>query len=133
MPATSTPNVASFTRSVLGPLTTTFTPPPECTQCYELAGGEKRGNTCRAYAEDCLGIPRASCLPQASNAISDVELPWGFFSPGLACPSGWTTAGPTISYGQIEKDDVVGNIVNVLEAGETAGFCCPRYVCRWKH
>ncbi|KAK1775001.1 hypothetical protein QBC45DRAFT_445592 [Copromyces sp. CBS 386.78] len=127
MPATSTSNVASFTRSVLGPLTTTFTAPPDCcTQCYELAGGEKRGNTCRAYAEDCLGIPRASCLPQASNAISDVELPWGFFSPGLACPSGWTTAGPIVSYGQMEKDGGgVGNIVDVLEAGETAGFCCP--------
>src|SRR4051794_23579183 len=74
---------ASFTRSVLGPLTTTFTPPPDCTQCHELPG-EKRGNTCRAYAEDCLGIPRASCLPQASNAMSNVEPPLGLL---LARPS----------------------------------------------
>ena len=49
----------------------------------------------------------------------------------LAGPSlsGWMdNAGPTISHGQMEKDGGVGNIVDVLEAGETAGFCCPRQV-----
>ncbi|KAK3402341.1 hypothetical protein B0T20DRAFT_137298 [Sordaria brevicollis] len=116
----------SLTRSILGPLTTTFTPPPDCTQCYEVTSGNQiHGNTCRAYAEDCLGVQRASCLPGASKAISNVEQPWGFYSPGLACPSGWTTTGPTLSYGQPERGDGMGNILEVLEEGERAGFCCP--------
>lgn len=126
-PTTSTSNFPSFTRSVLEPLTTTFTPPSDCTQCYEVTSGNQiHGNTCRAYAEDCLGIPRASFLPEVSNYIFNIGSPWGFFSPGIVCPIGWTTAGPTISYGQTERDGGVGNVVDFLEEGEMVGLCCPR-------
>jgi len=52
---------------------------------------------------------------------------WGFFSPDLECPQGWTTA-TSISYGMTitgpEKSGLEGAL-SLLDVGETAAMCCP--------
>jgi hypothetical protein len=74
---------------------------------------------------------------------------WQYFSPGVACPKGWTTAG-TLAHGDktgsVEKTGVFTQPpfpfptpvdylmtpeeiwLNVLEPSETFAYCCPRYL-----
>lgn len=47
----------------------------------------------------------------------------GFYSPGLACPTGYTTAC-TAEYGRRPQWDIQFALV----PGETAVGCCPEYV-----
>jgi hypothetical protein len=65
------PVITSFPHN---PLTTTFTPPADCSGLYQTEG---------VYFVDLS----TSCLPpSASTAATD------FFSPGIACPSGYYSA-----------------------------------------
>ncbi|KAI1852573.1 hypothetical protein JX265_003055 [Neoarthrinium moseri] len=59
------------------PLTTTFTPPPQCTGFYR---GSPNYMT-------IVGLPTKSCMPSgfAADATS-------YFSPGVICPSGYYSA-----------------------------------------
>jgi hypothetical protein len=53
--------------------------------------------------------------------------PWGFYSPGLACPSGWTTA-TSLSHGMVTTGSLdvrLYSAVPLLVEGEAAAFCCP--------
>ena len=71
---------------LLGPLTTTFTPPARCTT---IVGGH--------VPYDCYNVggefPRltvaTSCLPPALVKQDESNQ---YFSPGLVCPEGWSTA-----------------------------------------
>ncbi|KAK4444474.1 hypothetical protein QBC34DRAFT_264023, partial [Podospora aff. communis PSN243] len=52
---------------------------------------------------------------------------WGFYSPGIACPSGWATA-TTVSYGMTHSgplDQLLYRAVSLLVEGEKAAVCCP--------
>lgn len=51
---------------------------------------------------------------------------WGLFavySPGLACPAGWTTA--TVVSAEMTDRLTARDVISRLEHGETAAFCCP--------
>ncbi|KAM7199969.1 hypothetical protein V8F33_004143 [Rhypophila sp. PSN 637] len=131
-------SVLTLDRSVIGPLTTIATFPDECNGCYQLPGMEpfatsKSDQTtlaCIAFAvgSACSGMhnksTRPACLPATTTE-------YGFFSPGLQCPSGWFTQQYHISYGmdlpETENTNYayLSRAVDVLTKGETAAWCCP--------
>lgn len=95
MPITS---VSGVSLTNLGPLTTTFTPPPSCLQ----------SNGMMMYAEPTDLLPvgyiscdwdMESCLPsQSKRTTTDTEeTPYTqvvtYFSPGIVCPADWKTVG----------------------------------------
>ena len=113
-------------RNNLGPLTTTFVPPDSCSD-YGIAGTAAGG----FRAQECAGgtlLDNARCWPSATIAPPAPPLAgWGFYSPGLVCPTGYasactaypsgssptTTSGPSFSFNY------------ALLPQETAVGCCP--------
>ncbi|KAF4336849.1 hypothetical protein FBEOM_9308 [Fusarium beomiforme] len=87
----------------IGPLTTTYTPPPSCTTVttdhliYVLQSSLEAA----AGPPDCEIDPVGNCLPSGSaidSFIKEYNHPksgqgiHAFHSPGIQCPRGWTTA-----------------------------------------
>ncbi|KAB5533454.1 hypothetical protein GE09DRAFT_361557 [Coniochaeta sp. 2T2.1] len=118
-PLTRPPTISDgdIRRVVIGPLTTTFTPPPECSMCVEDASMKySYSNDCVAYFRDCTS-KRLACLPV--NGDQDI-IPRGFYSPGLQCPSGWITA-MVVDRGHADMEV----FYSTLLPDETAALCCP--------
>ncbi|PTB69063.1 hypothetical protein BBK36DRAFT_1192995 [Trichoderma citrinoviride] len=111
--------------TLLGPLTTTWTAPASCSiymppcstcdqgfraqSCNAVSGGQVRDNT--------------ACWPPVTKGVASPSWPfvgWGFYSPGLACPAGYTTACTAV-YGQRPEWDTQFTLVS----SETAVGCCP--------
>ncbi|KAK5995451.1 hypothetical protein PT974_03858 [Cladobotryum mycophilum] len=109
----------------LGPLTTTWTMPetcslfmPPCSTCSQAF----RAQSCDSASN---GSPRdnTACWPPAKPGVTSPSWPffgWGFYSPGLACPSGYTSACTAI-YNQRPDWDTQFKLFE----GETAVGCCP--------
>lgn len=142
-----------------GPLTTTFAPPASCfsgtTGVQIVFSSDLEGN---AFQTNCGrdAVILGDCFPSgpAQDAVRTSQFPnpdpqvMAYFSPGLFCPSGWTTAGAATKTGDGAPNTsgafslipVPTNVgpdfavfepnmqVLVLDAGETAVLCCPRYV-----
>ncbi|KAL2159379.1 hypothetical protein VTH06DRAFT_2383 [Thermothelomyces fergusii] len=119
----------------LGPLTTTFTPPPACT----VAVAERRNRLADFFgvggdrdiaflAQECSrGKPHdaTSCWPATSKGVEEKEAPlygWGFYSPGLHCPVGYATACSATGGSEGGSD---WPVQFKLRDGETAVGCCP--------
>lgn len=142
-----------------GPLTTTFTPPPSCATATPHVvlgiasapsiiqwdatcsqGAIWKGDTC---------YPQGTGIPQiaADNPLGALQVL--YFSPGLHCPSGWTSAGiaarsadgPVSSSGAFSPVYSLPTsgprpifpfwpeaMIQILEPNETAVACCPRSV-----
>ncbi|KAH6630031.1 hypothetical protein B0J18DRAFT_474650 [Chaetomium sp. MPI-SDFR-AT-0129] len=112
--------------TALGPLTTTWTMPDSCTvhvlNCPTCDGGF-RGQQC--VSTDGRGAPQdhTTCWPPTTSLAGTPRYPfvgWGFYSPGLACPAGYTTAC-TAQYGGRSGWDIEFTLI----PGETAIGCCP--------
>lgn len=107
----STFSVFTIAESNLGPLTTTFTPPSTCfstTAFPATGGGEDVTGAGLAYAETYLQIvsnQATSCYPSNYGYFG---VSTNYFSPGLVCPSGYSTGG-----------------LLTTSNGETLGYCCP--------
>ncbi|KAK0715469.1 hypothetical protein B0H67DRAFT_463254, partial [Lasiosphaeris hirsuta] len=109
-------------RTILGPLTTTFTPPAPCSGAVGLC------STCDVawYGQLCgpTGAADAtSCWPATSRGAQAARPPifgWGFYSPGYICPAGFTSACSATA-GSLA--DWVPQFI--MSAGETAVGCCP--------
>ncbi|KAK0721869.1 hypothetical protein B0T26DRAFT_643555 [Lasiosphaeria miniovina] len=122
--------VAGQDRVNLGPLTQVFTPPfdcaplfPACTTCNFGWKGQECGPDGVRDATSCWP-PTSQGIPAPTGALFG----WGFYSPGVHCPAGYTsactaTAGPkTTSQGW--------PVQFVMEKGETAiGCCSSNYAC----
>ncbi|EED13339.1 hypothetical protein TSTA_058280, partial [Talaromyces stipitatus ATCC 10500] len=103
-----------------GPLTTTFTPPTTCLQTLSVASfyldTTPVSTTFYGHFFDDTGY---TCLPTGTVPGTLLASPtyWGtyWYSPGLYCPTGWTTAAP------------LAGLWNGLEVtGSTSGaICCP--------
>lgn len=112
-------------RPILGPLTTVFTPPPECT----FAAVRSTPLSIGFRAQTCVGdtlADESSRWPEATAAAPSPTPPfhgWGFYSPGIVCPAGHTTACDA-TQGQRTGWDMQ----YALEQGETVVGCCPTYV-----
>jgi hypothetical protein len=141
----------------LGPLTTTYTAPSSCLTAttdhiqYAISGSLEYVIGSPKCTADSLG----KCIPSGSVLDSMVAERFGrqsgqgfqhYYSPGVYCPHGWTTAA-VLAHG--EKTDSVersgfftatanGNWsmpqgmrpddewLNILEPSETLAYCCPR-------
>ncbi|KAI5917203.1 hypothetical protein F4810DRAFT_68931 [Camillea tinctor] len=115
-------------RTLLGPLTTTWERPYICSYAMALC------STCNTgwQAQTCSGARNAydftDCWPPRASSITidpGVMMGWGFYSPGIACPSGYTTAATAV-----EGGSTGWGLEYSLESGETAAACCPTgYTC----
>ncbi|KAK8044215.1 hypothetical protein PG993_004239 [Apiospora rasikravindrae] len=118
----------SVTRNVLGPLTTVFTPDPTCVTpmagyCQSQYWVAWQGQVCTPLANPPAGPPYTPGAATTDVAATGYLGGWGFYSPGLACPSGSTSA---CSKTADDPDDDDGFTFQFpLTAGETAVGCCP--------
>ncbi|KAK3315831.1 hypothetical protein B0H66DRAFT_640777 [Apodospora peruviana] len=113
---------STTTRPIIGPLTTEMTMPKDCAKCVydrgdqniRTKGGIATITWCRPYLH-----------PGCNSATTCLPASWGFHSPGLSCPVGWTTA-TTLSYGMsMDASAEANRALDFLEPDETAAFCCP--------
>ena len=120
--ASSTP---APTRTILGPLTTTFVPSPVCTLLGLNVFDSTIGNLFQGQGctTDYTLVDTESCWPSATvKAPSPPPFDgWGAYSPGLYCPTGNTPAC-SATFGASKGFD----FQQPLTAGETAAGCCPR-------
>lgn len=128
---------AAFTRSILGPLTTTFTPPPACTIAVANC------NTCKVgwLAQTCFSSnslfqnasDESTCWPPVTITPTPGNLSsYGFYSPGLICPSGYSTACAAAGTAKTAVTGLANGTGFAFQydllANETAVGCCPTYV-----
>lgn len=152
-----------------GPLTTTYTAPPSCSTDYAYVqiGQKWTYSDTNSTTVGVVGISCdepfptiGSCLPSGAKLDADYSsigtdvvqtaTTLGYYSPGLACPSGWDTVGVATktqggsitssgvgfaSPSPIDGEDspYVQNVgPNVILAGmddgDAAVLCCPRCV-----
>ncbi|KAJ4391118.1 hypothetical protein N0V93_004733 [Gnomoniopsis smithogilvyi] len=84
----------SATRTILGPLLTTFTPPSTCTEVMlDLTADSSEGWLAQSCSSDVMNDD-ASCWPSATSGVTTSTNLWGFgiYSPGTVCPTGYVTA-----------------------------------------
>jgi hypothetical protein len=122
--------------ALLGPLTAVFTPPPACTVAVMNC------NTCNIgwLAQTCYSSNSAqqnasdepSCWPSQTSTRHGTLAGYGFYSPGLVCPSGYTTACAAAGTAKTAVPGLAGGTVFPFQyslfPGETAVGCCPTYV-----
>ncbi|KAF5250919.1 hypothetical protein FANTH_3973 [Fusarium anthophilum] len=141
-----------FTAYNLGPLTTTFSAPSAC-----ATGTDHHAIVNGSAPYEVWGFPtcglkdQGSCIPSGKSydSLRSVTTPlnrawYHYYSPGIACPSGWTTAGSMVKDGEsslsvsgvfsrpirsatfeaqpLEASVFWGQIMNV---SETIALCCP--------
>lgn len=151
----STTSTTSSIRSQLGPLTTTFSRPSDCssllwyTHSYGWYGYPANTLQCRLekystsgsvtskvfkraiLAESCFPPGFASFINQwtATDPLAPPS-PYEtvhFYSPGLVCPAGYTTACAVARQTDLSlPPGAPGGIWSLLSPGETAIGCCPR-------
>ncbi|KAJ6444930.1 pyruvate formate lyase activating enzyme [Purpureocillium lavendulum] len=143
----------------LGPLTTTFTAAPSCATSldYKWIASQHQGDSePQIYGYPTCGAPKfEGCIPNGKEFDSRLaELsatPHNgnvmYRSPGIHCPSGWTTAGTIVGGGasgrsasgvftQFQSDDdgsdggvrhvsMIEAFVKPLQESETMAWCCP--------
>lgn len=117
--------------TILGSLTTIFTPPPSCTVAvgHSDAGGLLGflgdGNNLGFLGQGCRsGRPTDDLACWPSMATSVTAAPgWGVYSPGIECPAGYATACSATAGGSTGWP-----MQFELRSGETAIGCCPRSV-----
>lgn len=117
---------------ILGNLTTVFTPPPACVTALGSINSPlgRVGNliglgsieSIAHLGQTCSGgeaIDATSCWPPVlSGALT------GFYSPGVHCPAGYTTACSATA----GSKEAGWEMQFKLQDGETAVGCCPRCV-----
>lgn len=112
-------------RTILGPLTSTFTQPPQCTTAAaEISGQTLLGQLAQVCGAEG-GAIETSCWPPTSGAGAGPATHTqglGFYSPGISCPAGHTSACSATAglFGKTEWP-----LQYTLSASETAVGCCP--------
>lgn len=124
-------------RDNLGPLVTTFIPFSRCSD-YTIAESTTSSTFLieeglAFYFEAYCGETPTSCFPESTaTAPPDGGLRTigtAFFSPGLICPSGWTTAALATAGSKPDAYGLQNGIaVGTLIPEETAAACCPKLV-----
>lgn len=94
-----------------------------------LTSSMLQAQTCIGGVEAALQIQDAtSCWPPAASFSPTPTPPfygWGFYSPGLVCPSGYVSACTATAGGSSGW-----NMEYAMQSGETAVGCCPSgYTC----
>jgi hypothetical protein len=157
MSATAT---LGWTLTNWGPVFTTYIPPSSCTTTTAVLAQTQYpdlgswGTQC--YNNDCWPYPGTD---EQKSAILKNRLLEPYFSPGVACPTGWKSIGalarasdgPIASRGVFtvmvgDSDDYNDEVPYspslydalgaILDEGETMIACCPRYgllICRFPY
>ncbi|EEA19655.1 hypothetical protein TMatcc_009792 [Talaromyces marneffei ATCC 18224] len=135
---------------LLGPLTTTFTAPSRCNQAYWFSSSSRvydptLGQICTNVGGQADYNQDTSCLPPVKSTIlgslvggSDILYTTynykGYYSPGIACPAGYSTACAA----QAGADGIRSALSSIQSFGfvyaatadETVVGCCPTgYQC----
>lgn len=146
----------------LGPLTTTFTAPSSCsTGTDHIVYASLTAEPVLFGAPTCGLVPFADCIPSGEKwdsvngqSTTFVQGQFVYYSPGLACPSGWKTvwsldrgnsgSTATSASGIASLSSLLSPISKntggqrprlmqptevwkeVLEPEETLVYCCPR-------
>ena len=140
---------------VLGPLTTTFSRPSSCTTLFGWNHGADLGmlvaGTSASQAQSCVSSiattavpivlgddvacwPPATVAPPAPTGTGSSVMyrslnGWGFYSPGLVCPIGYTTACTQILFNDGSESTFTQGVGFAFQftplIGETAVGCCP--------
>lgn len=132
--------IVGLAPTILGPLTTVFTPPPACTVAVGsqvsdggllglgLLGSSGPAGNFAFLGQTCsAGQPAdaTACWPATSAGAPPPPAPsmqgWGAYSPGVECPAGYATACAATAGGASGWP-----LQFRLTAGETAVGCCPR-------
>ncbi|KAI0128988.1 hypothetical protein BJ170DRAFT_356244 [Xylariales sp. AK1849] len=141
----------------LGPLTTTYTAPASCATDTHFLGIAAASNLNDFVGKATCSFPTwRECIPSGAAVDSMVSRLYDnpaqgfvpFYSPGLVCPSGWTTAG-IAAYGSVSSplslsgvftDEAYQSLpsglgilplpaksvyLGSLDPDETLVFCCP--------
>jgi hypothetical protein len=135
VPFSSTVAMATITGAagvLLGPLTTTWSAPSYCNYWMwpcATCDVAYQAQTCLPVGDegpDQGGVGDAQgCWPPTNTKVL-IQKPtqpfagWGFYSPGLACPTGYRSACAAV-YGERPE----WPIQFTLNEGETAVGCCP--------
>ncbi|KAF5235735.1 hypothetical protein FANTH_11615 [Fusarium anthophilum] len=145
-----------------GPLTTTYTPPASCITATtdQIFFAHPDSITIGYGAPTCETTSMGKCLPSDSSGSNYDKLSSylndhggediiDYYSPGIACPEGWTTAGILAhgnQTGSVEKRGVFRQTriappgvsfinptmlvervwLDALTPSETLAYCCPR-------
>ncbi|KAM6534097.1 hypothetical protein FALCPG4_007035 [Fusarium falciforme] len=151
MPTTT--EYLGYTITNLGPLTTTYTGPAECataTDNIQFVQADLPWIPGAWGYPSCIPGDYGKCIPSGDaydKLAKEHAYTWqqGFFpyySPGLVCPKGWTTAGeyakskgtptegmltvqPENSMTQPQMLALTSVWTSVLEDSETLVYCCP--------
>ena len=134
-------------RTVLGSLTTTFTPAPSCFSLFQPLDDRGLFDTLPLPSVALQAVTCASdefltsdmvddknCFPPVTTSVSSDNgfLNQGLYSPGLICPSGYTTACSALPAKAKSTATLNGaenfHFVYSRLPSETAVGCCPRYV-----
>lgn len=114
--ATQTSTLATTLTITPNPLTTAFQPPSYCTQSY-LSNCQTDAVSgtlpcfVSVYPEGVCDSNGQSCYPPVPGVLDNNYL----YSPGLSCPSGWSTAWKEVRTPTGEDE-------------ETTAHCCPTCV-----
>ena len=136
---TSTTSV--LVRPIIGPLTTTFTPPSTCSKLFGIDSTYNpdvfvQAMTCTSIVYSHLNVTSAQiaynpdCWPSRPIA-GGLTYQSGIYSPGFICPKGYTSAcsstftGNTMPSTSTQRNGYAFQYP--LNLGETAVGCCPRY------
>ncbi|KAJ5667522.1 hypothetical protein N7507_003386 [Penicillium longicatenatum] len=132
-----------WTFTNVGPMTTTFTPAPTCTN--NIFVGDTGGVPNLQWPVDCAADSFSGCTPSSSVTTAttrNLNSAWeiNYFSPGLYCPSGWATKG-AISHDKSTShssgiltehrvnsgdwDNPATMLARIMKPGETLALCCP--------
>lgn len=145
----------SWTFHNYGPVTTTYTPAPSCSATDRIVLGTIDSDDfprfmynvqCEATSySDC--VPSATATPSVTIDKDDWTASVGnYYSPGLYCPSGWSTVGQAgrdgnkpyttsgvMSFGASDRvpyfDYMPTLLARNLQPSESVALCCPRYIC----
>jgi len=158
----SATSVPQFSLTNLGPLTTTFTADAACATSGGTQIGLQSPAGAALFPTECTVSTLGPCFPsgskvdaRASSIFSQVgNFAIHYFSPGIVCPSGWSTAGVVVKSAdgsvstsgifeapaalkaskpaeELGLNRLFNPVVNVFTAaidpGETGVVCCPTY------
>lgn len=145
-------STAWFTFANFGPLTTTYTQPASCSETGRLrVGSVSNGIPYLGYGDlqcsetnewDCVPSPTATPTVTAVQNGDDIFVDaGGYYSPGLYCPSAWSTVGYVARDGSSSltssgsspssarpyvSNNPVSVLASILKPSETIVVCCPR-------
>lgn len=134
--STTLRNSTTSVRNNLGPLTTTFVPFKRCSD-YTIVDSSSKDEFVEIgvafYFSTYCGVTETGCLPEATPTGypngSPREIGKAFYSPGLICPLGWTTAALATAGSKPDGYGLQNSIaIGTLMPEETAVACCPKSV-----